>query len=190
MKPRWAENLAVLGLPKQASWEQIEDKFRQLVLAHHPDLIGSGREPAERFRRIVASYEELALRREEQLEYSPAYLLQLLEDPKVRGLTVEELGDRLRYSSSPRLRVAAAHLLSQKGGEQSRRLLIQELPQAEGQLGLAVLTALGRVGKPGDLLPFLPRLWLAGLSWVGPFLGSGLRIWIRALRARLPARWR
>ena len=180
----WAENLAVLGLPGAASWEEIQARYRQLVLAYHPD-VNPSREAAERFRLIAVAYEALADLQREQRERSPEEMSKMYDDPKVRQLSVEELGMRLRYSSSANVRAASACLLGSIHGKQSRQMLLQAGRDSDDTVRRVVLESLGKVGKPGDLVRFLPCL---NRDLAGPFFRTGWKIWAQAIRA-LFGRW-
>jgi len=46
----------VLGVPADATQEEITTAYHRLVRQHHPDATGGG---TDRFREVVAAYEEL-----------------------------------------------------------------------------------------------------------------------------------
>ena len=180
----WIENLRVLGFPENVSWERIQAKYRQLVLAYHPDLNPS-KNAAERFRQIAATYEALTALRRERLEFSPVDLSQMYEDdPKVRTLSLEELGMRLHYSSSVNVRAAAACLLGLSRGKKSRQMLLQTSRETDDTVRQVVLESLGKVGQPGDLLRLLPSL---KRSQKKIYFRSAGHIWARSLRSLFKA---
>src|SRR5207248_5147574 len=47
----------VLGVPETASYEEIQEAFRRLARAYHPDV--SGADTASRFREILEAWEVL-----------------------------------------------------------------------------------------------------------------------------------
>lgn len=55
--------LSILGLPSQASKDEVKKKYRELAKLYHPDLVKSSamsREVAEqKFRQITEAYKEL-----------------------------------------------------------------------------------------------------------------------------------
>jgi curved DNA-binding protein CbpA len=179
----WRKNLRQLGLPRKAAWNEVQDGYRRMVLACHPD-VNPCSAAAERFRRITAAYETLASLRRKRKAHSTEGLRQFDFDVRTCGLSEEELGARMRYSGSPQVRSAAAYLLGRKGGEESRQLLLGAHREPDQLVQMAVVEALGRIGRPGDLWRFLPFLWEAGsgriietycLSWAG--------IWCRTLKS-------
>ncbi len=182
---RQCEHLRELGLPTGAGWETIQSRYRQLVLAHHPDLHPGDASCAERFRRIAAAYEALSLLRRERSASSPEGLERMRADPRLRALSAQELSLRLRYSSSAWVRAAAAGLMG--GSPESRGLLRTALKDPEALVRSSALEALSRTGKPGDLLGILasPQA-LRGLS-VGKLLRASSLIWRRAIVCGLAA---
>lgn len=170
------EPLTVLGLNGGESWAQVQAAFRRLVLACHPDVNPSPA-AASRFRFITAAYETLAARQREAEARSEASLAVLQEDPLIGGLEVRELGERLLYSGSGRLRAAAAYLLGGKPDPHGtvRSLLLRASRDPDGEVRQAVVGALGRVGQPGDLLGFL----VAGEVRLGAIARAGFLIWRR-----------
>ena len=184
---RQNEHLRELGLQAGAGWETIQSRYRQLVLAHHPDLHPGDASCAERFRKIAAAYEALNLLRRERSAASPEGLERMRADPRLRALSAEELGLRLRYSSSPWVRAAAAGLMGESAG--SRGLLRTALKDPEPLVRSSALEALSRAGKPGDLLGILwSPLARRGLN-AGKLLRACALIWRRAIASGLPASW-
>jgi len=182
---RQGEHLRELGLRAGAGWEAIQSRYRQLVLAHHPDLNPGDERCAERFRRIAAAYEALNALRRSRLAASPEGLERMRDDPRLRALGAEELGLRLRYSSSSWVRAAAAGLLAENPS--SRGLLRTALKDPEALVRRSALEALGRIGRPGDLLGF----FRCRTAWRGirgrDLLAAGVCIWRRAIADRVPA---
>ena len=171
------EYLRVLELSENVTWEGIQARYRQLVLAYHPDLNPSST-AAERFRQISAAYEVLADLNREHRHRSVEELSRMYDDPKIRQLSIEELGMRLRYSSSANVRAAAACLLGSLPGKKSRKILLQAGRDEDETVRKVVLESLGNVGQPGDLMHFLPLL---NRSLAQVYFQSVGRIWARAL---------
>lgn len=184
----WTDNLQRLGLPAGASWEQIQARYRRLVLNYHPD-VNTSPEAATFFRKIAAAYETLDGLQREHRARSMEDLVHIYEDPKVRMLSPEELGMRLRYSSSPRVRAAAAHLLGNLRCQISREILLQAGKDSEEPVRQVVITALGKVGRPGDLLRFISISVGKRGSLLKVLMRSSLQIWGRALKSVTSAGW-
>ena len=149
-EPREA-HLQVLGLPPDAGWDAVQGRYRELVLALHPDLHPREAGAVERFRQVAASYGALATLRRQSLEDSPENLRRLCQDLRLRALGQAELGLRLRHSSSAWVRAAAACLL---GGEAlntglSRALLKAAQLDPEVRVRRAAVESLGTNRPPG-----------------------------------------
>ncbi len=181
------EPLAVLGLNGRESWAQVQAAYRRLVLACHPDLNPSPA-AASQFRCISEAYETLAARQRELEARSERSLAVLQEDPRIGGLEVQELGERLLYSGSGRLRAAAAYLLGRKSDPHGtvRSLLLRASRDPDREVLQAVVGALGRVGQPGDLLRFLTT----GEARLGEIARASFLIWQRQAAALLARIWR
>lgn len=155
------EHLQVLGLKEQAGWHEVQGRYRQLVLAHHPDLHPEDSQAAERFRAIAASYSALAALRREQPEDEELCLRRMCEDPRLRALDQAELGQRLRHSSSPWVRAAAAFLLGEGRRNpadlpgEARGLLRAARQDPQVQVRRVAVESLARIGRPGDLAGYL-----------------------------------
>ena len=153
----WSEYLRELGLPDEAGWEEIQARYRRLVLSLHPD-VNPSRSAAERFRRIALAYERLNTLRLERRSRSLEELAGMCEDPKIRQLPPGELGMRLRYSSSANLRAAAACLLGSLGTKEARRFLLPARWDPDDTVRRVAIESLARAGGLKDLLCFLPFL--------------------------------
>ncbi len=183
----WRENLQVLDLGAQASWQEVQARYRQLVLSYHPD-VNPSKQSSERFRQIAAAYEELTALRRERRTRSTEELARMNEDPRVRRLSIEELEMRLLYSTSLELRAAAAYLLGKRDGKESRRVLLKAIRDPDTYVRQVALEALGEIGKPGDLLPFTAQLFDREPGTMKTFFGSVVRIWLRTLKGISPLR--
>ncbi len=187
----WQENLRKLGLPSRATWSEVQDAYRQLVLSCHPDVNPSA-QAAERFRQVAAAYEKLGELWREQRARSAEAWGQFRDDPRVGGLSAGELALRMRYSTSACMRSAAVHLLGRKGGDECRRVLLRESrAETDEAVQRAILEEVGTVGRPGDILRLLPLLLEGdgGLRLIGAFCGASVRIWRRTLRALRLSPW-
>jgi curved DNA-binding protein CbpA len=179
---QWNEYASQLGLSPNASWEQIQGRFRQLVLELHPD-VNSSPTAAERFRKVALAYEHLVeLRRRRPLQ-STEELAQMYDDPRIRRLSLSELGMRLHYSSSANVRSAAACLLGSIGSRESRRLLVATRRDPDETVRRIALDSLGKVGRLSDLVQFLPEL---NRDLATCFFRSAARICRRGVRKVLP----
>lgn len=177
-----AEDLRRLGLPPQATWPQVESRYRRLVLSLHPDA-NPGREAAARFAPIAGAYRRLSALRKERPASADEDLRLLGEDPQIRRLPPQELALRLRHSSSARVRAAAASLLSRTRGRDTRQALRAALRDPEAQVRAAALEALGRVGRPADL-PVILAAACAARGTARCAFRSAARILGRGLGAR------
>jgi len=180
------EHLQVLGLSGDAGWPEVQGRYRQLVLAHHPDLHPGDARAAERFRAIAASYSALAALERDSPQDARLCLQRMCRDPRLRALDLEELGQRLQHSSSPWVRAAAAFLLgdaaTSPAAPGARRLLRAARLAAQDRVREAAVQSLARIGRPGDLAGYLlhPSCW-RGLS-PALLLRACAAIWGRALR--------
>jgi curved DNA-binding protein CbpA len=174
------ESLRVLALPAQASWQEVQARYRRLALTHHPD-VNPSKQSSEHFRRIAVAYQDLAALERARRTQSTEELARMSEDPRVRGLSLKELEMRLLHSASPRLRAAAAYLLGRRDGEGSRRTLRQAARDPEARVRRAAVEALAGIGRPGDLLAFVPVLFDREAEAAVTFCRAAVRIWLRAL---------
>jgi len=152
----WSSSVGELGLPPDAGWEQIQACYRQLVLTFHPD-VNPSRSAAERFRRIASAYERLNVLRRKRRRQSAENLGQMCDDPKIRQLSLAELGMRLHYYSSANVRAAAACLLGSVGTKEAGRYLLSARQDPDDTVRRAV-ESIGKTGSLADLLGFLPFL--------------------------------
>jgi curved DNA-binding protein CbpA len=187
-------HLQVLGLGERAGWHEVQGRYRQLVLAHHPDLHPGDSGAAERFRTIAASYAALAVLQRERPEDQELCLRRMCQDPRLRALDRAELGQRLRHSSSPWVRAAAAFLLGEDAPRgdraEARGLLRAARLDPQVQVRRAALESLGRIGRPGDLAGYLLRAESRQGLPAAVLLQAAAAIWRRAaasLRGRLAA---
>jgi hypothetical protein len=153
-RDEWKQCVGELGLPADVDWELIQARYRQLVLAFHPD-VNPAPAAAERFRRIAAAYERLNTLQHQRRMRSWQELARLCEDPKIRQLPVSELGMRLRYSASANVRAAAACVLGTMGSREARRFLVSARQDADLTVRRLVVEALGKTGSLGELLRVL-----------------------------------
>ncbi len=177
-------SLEALDLSPQATWRDIQTKYRQLVLTLHPD-VNCRRDAAERFRRVAAAYETLAVLQREERTGHAEELARLYDDPRIRRLSVEELAMRMRYSSSREVRAAVACLLGTLESRESRRILLEALRDRDVPVRRLALEALGKIGRVSDFLRCLP---LVDRSLAGAYLGALRRLGCRLLRALLNTR--
>lgn len=176
-----AVHLQALGLAQDAGWNEVQGRYRRLVLANHPDLHPADSRAAERFRAISASYSALASLHREQPEDPQLCLRRMCQDPRLRALDQAELGQRLLHSSSPWVRGAAACLLG------DRALLKAARRDPQVQVRHAAVESLARVGRPGDLAGYLLNPACRRDLPLAVLLRAAAAIWARALRS-LPSR--
>lgn len=181
----WGESLRVLDLPPEASWQEVQARYRRLALTQHPD-VNRSKQSSERFQRIAAAYQELAALERARRAQSPEGLARMNQDPRVRRLPLKEVEMRLLYSASAELRSAAAYLLGRRGEQESRRTLRQAARDPEPRVRRAALEALAGIGRPGDLLAFVPVLFDRQAKTALVYCRAAARIWLRALRSISP----
>lgn len=191
-KDPWRENLQVLDLSVQASWQEVQARYRQLVLRYHPD-VNPSKQSSYLFRQIAEAYETLASLRKEQKARSSEELARMSEDPRVRRLSPAELEMRLLYSTSPELRAAAAYLLGKWNGKESRRVLLKAIRDRDVFVRQVALKALGDIGRPGDMFRLMALLFEREPGTMKMSLASVVRIWLRSLKGVSPlnrfSRW-
>jgi hypothetical protein len=179
----WIEGLQRLGLPPDSGLKEIQAAYKRLVLKYHPDVNCSGSAP-ERFREIAETYGRLLAIHRQSETRARKYLGELSADPRLKNMSVSELGLRLSYSSSPAVRTASAYLLGKHSGLEVRELLVKAAGDSEEQVRVTALEALGRVGSPADFLRCVPRPGRASHGVMGVFIHSAWRVWSRALRMK------
>ena len=151
-KPR--DELTLLGLKKNADWQEIQSAYRRLALSLHPDVQAEGdaTERAEDFRRITEAYETLRRRHLDARLRSRDHLDQIRSHEAALELPLEELELRIRHSSSPQLRAASALLLGEHPGKRSREILLIASGDADGQVRTAAIESLSKVGTKWDVV--------------------------------------
>jgi curved DNA-binding protein CbpA len=175
----------VLDLSPQASWQEVQARYRRLALTHHPD-VNPSKQSSARFQRIAVAYQELAALERERRAQSSEELARMSQDPRVRGLSLKEVQMRLLYSASAELRAAAAYLLGRRGEQESRRTLRQAARDPEARVRRAAVEALATIGRPGDLLAFVPVLFDRQAKTALIYCRAAVRIWLRALKGISP----
>ena len=178
----WYDHVSELGLPPDAGWEQIQARYRQLVLAFHPD-VNPSRSAAERFRRIASTYERLNVLWRKRRCQSAEDLSQMCNDPKIRQLSLAELGMRLHYSSSANVRAVAACLLGSVGTKEARRYLLSARQDPDDTVRRVAVESIGKTGRLADLLCFLPFL---NRHLVNTYFRSLGRVSARAVSCVIP----
>jgi curved DNA-binding protein CbpA len=153
----WCRCVNELGLPPDASWGQIQARYRQLVLAFHPD-VNPSQSAAEHFRRVASAYESLHDLWRKRRYQSVEDLSEMRNDPKIRRLSPAELGLRLRFSSSANVRAAAACLLGLVDTKEARHYLLSTRKDPDDTVRCVAVEAIGKKGRLTDLLRFLPFL--------------------------------
>lgn len=148
----WQAALRELGLLEGSSWQEIQARYRRLVLTFHPDVNRGNGPSAERFRAIAAAYERLKELKREREAGTVEHLQAVAADPRLAALSVSELGMRVRYSSSASVRATSAFLLGKIASQESRRLLVIAYNDKEPEVRRIALDALARVGGPSDFL--------------------------------------
>ncbi len=148
------EELTLLGLRRNADWQEIQSAYRRLALSLHPDMqqTGAGAERAEDFRRITEAYEILRRRHLEARLRSRDHLDQIRSHEAASALSLEELELRIRHSSSPQLRAASALLLGERPGARSREILLIASRDADEQVRTAAIESLKKVGTKWDVM--------------------------------------
>jgi HEAT repeat protein len=174
-------NLKVLGLSARATWQEVQNRYRQLALSLHPDRnssIGATR----RFQQVTAAYEQLVSWHRQEQAHSNERFSQIYDDPKVRRLPMNELTIRLRYSSCPEVRSAVTRLLGSMQGGECRRLLLEAFRDTDAEVRRMALESLGKIGRLIDMLRCLPMI---DGTLVKDYLSSLWRVCTRRLRVLL-----
>jgi hypothetical protein len=174
-------NLKVLGLNARATWQEVQNRYRQLALSLHPDRnssIGATR----RFQQVTAAYEQLVSMHRQEQAHNYERFAQIFDDPKVRRLPINELAIRLRYSSCPEVRSAVTRLLGLMQGGECRRLLLEALGDTDAEVRRMALESLGKIGRLVDLLRCLPMI---DAMLVKDYLSSLWRVFSRGVRVLL-----
>ncbi len=152
----WHRSIRVLGLHDDAEFNEIQNAYRKLVLKFHPDLNRMMNAPT-RFREIVEAYGTiLELNRSKTAVSGEKLYMKVKEDPIIRGMGLEELENRLRYSSSPKLRAGVLVALSVQGGDRAKRLLFEALRDINENVTITALQMLGDTCRLKDI----PRVFL------------------------------
>jgi len=154
---KWRRSTAVLGLKEDVSFSEIQAAYRRLVLRYHPDVTHM-KGTSERFRKIVEAYGTIVDRLRKTEVRAGENLRKICSDPKVKRMSLDEFGNRLRYSSSPRVRSAAAFAAGKLFGKSGRCILIEALKDTDEGVRLVACESLAAVGLIRDIFCFLPLL--------------------------------
>ena len=158
----WDRCTRVLGLQPEAGLNEIQAAYRRLVLKYHPDINHTLKAPV-RFREIVEAYGTILdfVRAKADVSGEELYTA-VKKDPLVRKMKFEELENRFKYSSSPRLRTSALIALEMHRDERTKKLLFDALRDESDSVQLAALDILEKTCCVRDL----PKLFmsLAGLK--------------------------
>ena len=157
-KDEFEHYIEVLEVSPEADLLDIQNAYRKLVLKYHPDL-NHEITAAERFREVVTAYTALIERwRTRSAITCDKMFEKVQEDPVIKGMTFEELENRLKYSSSPRMRVGALIALGMQGGKKAKRLIFDYLKDKDEGVRLAALNVLGKICDAKDLLKIFMML--------------------------------
>jgi hypothetical protein len=134
--------LSVLGLPEEAGFRDVQAAFRRLVLKYHPD-VNRGKNAANLFREIIEAYNGLLdmLTTAEQ-KSGERMSTGIHKDPLVRGMHLEELAERVRYSMSPQVRRSAVMAIGMHDGVEAKEILFQAIKDPDPDVQSTALTAL------------------------------------------------
>lgn len=148
------DEFALLGVKKNADWQEIQTAYRRMALSLHPDLQGTSAaaERTEDFRRITEAYEKLRRRHLEVRLRSRDHLDQIRSHEAASALSLEELELRIRHSSSPQLRAASALLLGERPGARSREILLMAGRDGDEQVRTAAIESLKKIGTTWDVM--------------------------------------
>lgn len=150
-------DLSILGLGASAQWNEVQAAYRRLAMQLHPDRVREqdgerARESEIAFRSVNEAYERLRLRRAEARLKSQEHIERISHDPAAAALEVEELELRIRHSSSPQVRAAAALLLGRHEGPRSAAALRAACADPEPQVRKAAIEAMKERGSAWELL--------------------------------------
>lgn len=152
----WRRSIRVLGLHDDADFHEIQTAYRKLVLRFHPDVCRMMNAPM-RFREIVEAYGTiLELNRLKTAVSGEKLYMKVREDPMIKGMGIEELENRFRYSSSPKLRAGVLVALSMQSDERAKRLLFEALKDSDENVKITALQMLGDTCRMKDI----PRVFL------------------------------
>lgn len=157
------DDLKTLGLGTDATWRLIQSAYRKLAIEFHPDMQNHRADPPSRsavarFREINEAYGRLRRHHVEARLRTREHITRISQDPGATHLPTEELELRLRYSSSPQLRAAAALLLGRHPGKKSRIVLKAACRDDDPQVRAAAVEAIKGVGRKWEVL------WCAGIA--------------------------
>lgn len=159
------QDLSVLGLNQSAQWKEVQAAYRRLAMQLHPDRVrtrdGERSQQSEMaFRAVNEAYERLRRRRAEARLRSHEHIERISQDPAAASLEIEELELRLRHSSSPQVRAAAALLLGRHEGQRCAAALRAACSDPAPQVRKAAVEALKNVGSGLQLLRGRAADWL------------------------------
>lgn len=160
---KWKRNTAVLELDENARLSDIQIAYRRLVMRYHPDL-NRAHNAVRRFREVVEAYRNLVelskVEKAPSAEVSAEDALErVVNDPLIRRLSSDELEERLRYSSSPKLRAVAAIAIGMKRGEGWKKLLFESLRDSDRDVCVAALQMLARNLQLRDIVKLTSKLF-------------------------------
>lgn len=157
------DDLKKLGLEPDATWRLVQSTYRRLAIEFHPDMQSDRANPTSqwasvRFTEINEAYARLRRRQLQARLRTREHVARIFEDPGATRLPTAELELRLRHSSFPQLRAAAALLLGRRPGERSRMALRKACHDDDPQVRAAAVEAIKGVGRRWE------ALWCAGVA--------------------------
>jgi HEAT repeat protein len=138
-----ARYLSVLGLPEEAGFRDVQAAFRRLVLKYHPD-VNRGKNAAFLFRDIIEAYNGLLdILMKVETKSGERISTGIRKDPLIRGMRLEELEERVRYSTSPQVRRSAVMAIGMHGGVEAKKILLRAIKDPDPDVQSTALAALG-----------------------------------------------
>ena len=149
----------VLELDENANIHEIQTAYRKLVLKYHPD-VNRAAYSAERFRQIVEAYGSLLelVRKDDGAEWEELKR-RIKRDPVLCSITLSELEERLKYSSSVKVRMNAVIALYMKQGVDSKNSLFTALKDGDEGVRLTAIDLLGEICRLGDIVQLIPCIF-------------------------------
>jgi hypothetical protein len=133
----------LLGLPEEAGFRDVQAAFRRLVHKYHPD-VNRSKNATNLFRDILEAYTGLLdIFTASEAKSGERISTVIRRDPLVRGMRLDELAERLRYSASPQVRRSAVVAIGMYDGKEAKKILFQAIRDPDPDVQGTALAVLG-----------------------------------------------